>query len=345
MFVYSLNLHISSNFHRFRTSQTATLTRYKVPANKATPPLSVRFSLPNTSKYYVHINFWFVTRLYPETPFSTQLTSTDLRFSTSKPETLEAKIVWLFIMWNGGGKNFVPKIVRKEHQTYLHVWFGNLTHAFTRREVFFLVRGFTTGMHNIFEDMFLFTLLLLRFQQGSRQVSHLMSAIGLSQSWISLISIPTQINVSVKPHTHISIHILRIRSERWCRKVGTSKRKNAPYRAGHLVESWSVFFFTWRADDWKKLGRWVKQVFFGVNAWMVNLCGGGGLNIQNCKWSQITIILFVLPSNKTKHLLTLFMSCEQKRMGLGGCWVFWTQRWWWVLELFCSNDGVMLLPD
>ena len=241
-------------------------------------------------------------------------------------------------MWNGGGKNFVPKIVRKEHQTYLHVWFGNLTHAFTRREVFFLVRGFTTGMHNIFEDMFLFTLLLLRFQQGSRQVSHLMSAIGLSQSWISLISIPTQINVSVKPHTHISIHILHIRSERWCRKVGISKRKNAPYRAGHLVESWSVFFFTWRADDWKKLGRWVKQVFFGVNAWMVNLCGGGGLNIQNCKWSQITIILFVLPSNKLN--ICWLCSCLVNRRGWGlevagffepkdddECWSF-LLKWW-----------------
>jgi len=83
---------------------------------------------------------------------------------------------------------------------------------------------------------------------------------------------------------------------------------------------------------------------------MVDVCGGGGLNIQKLQMISNKNHFIRTSFKQTKHLLTLFMSCEQKRMGLGGCWVFLNPKMMMMMMMmsvgaFCSNDGVILLPD
>ena len=239
-------------------------------------------------------------------------------------------------MWNGGGKNFVPKIVRKEHQTYLHVWFGNLTHAFTRREVFFFGEGVHYGDAQYFwGHVFVYTTsakVSTRIKAGfSSDVCHRI---------VSELDFPdlhpyTDQCICKTSHTHIHTYptypIRTVMSQSWY--IETKKRSLPSWSPGWELICLLLHLTSRRLKKVGKMGE--TGVFWGERMDGESVWWGGS------KHPKLQMISnnnhFIRTSFKqTKHLLTLFMSCEQKRMGLGGCWVFWTQRWWWVLELFAQ---------
>lgn len=272
MFVYSLNLRISSNFHRFRSSQTATLTRYKVLQIKQVP----RFSKVYTSPHGLQI--------HPNTTYQLLICTLKVQKSIHFPPTRHRQT------WDSPPPNQRPwrqtscdfsscetvegrtsfqKLSEKntKHISMCVVWKSD-TCFHTQWSVLFFCGGFHYGDAQYFwGHVFVCT----TSAQVSRRINageHLMSAIGLSQSWISLISIPTQKTMYSHnlTHTYPAYPAYPIRTVdvapdpelvTWLRADLSSSSPDEPT----TERSWE--------DGWNWCG-------LGVNAWMVDVCGGGG---------------------------------------------------------------------